>query len=71
MPQDAYITEEAKKDLSPEEHSRFFGWADGRGLEVVLRKDICEMHLQRASDELKNIFRDILQQEVDKRAKKK
>lgn len=69
LPQDAYTSDE--KELSLQEYERFYKWANGSGREVVMRKDICEMHLQRASDELKNIFRDILKKEVEKRAQEK
>ena len=65
LPQDAYTSDE--KELSLQEYERFYKWANGNGREVVLRKDICEMHLQRASDELKNIFRDILKKDMAER----
>lgn len=55
-------------DLSPQEYDRFMQWANYRGLGVEKKADICEMHLQTAADELKNMFCDVLEQEKkDKR----
>ena len=51
-------------DLSPQEYDRFMEWADSRGLGVEKKADICEMHLQMAADELKNMFRDVLEREL-------
>ena len=51
-------------DLSPKEYDRFMQWADSRGLGVEKKADICEMYLQRAADELKNMFREILAREL-------
>lgn len=65
LPNDAYTNDEC--DLTPDEHERFFRWANKRGLEINPRKDICEMYLQTACDILKNIFRGILKKELEKR----
>lgn len=51
-------------DLSPQEYDRFMQWANYRGLGVEKKADICEMHLQTAADELKNMFRDVLEREL-------
>lgn len=69
LPDDAYTSDE--EELSLQEYERFFKWANGNGREIVLRKEVCEMHLQRASDELKNIFREVLKKEGNKRATQK
>ena len=61
---------EAEKapEPSPQEYDRFMRWANASGLGVEKKADICEMHLQTAADELKNMFRDVLEQEKkDKR----
>lgn len=63
LPQNAYSSNE--QELTPDEHERFFNWANNRGLEIRLRKDIGEMYLQTACDELKNMFRDILEKELE------
>lgn len=62
LPQNAYSSDE--QELTPDEHERFFDWANNRGLEIRPRKDISEMYLQTACDELKNMFRDILKKEL-------
>lgn len=66
----AYLSEDisiqTEKRLTPEEyeeHQRFYKWANDRGLEIMLRDDVAEMHLQTACDELKAIFREILENE--------
>lgn len=60
LPEDAYISDE--KMLSLEEHERFYRWANGRGLEVIPRKEVSELHLQLACEKLKSIFRDVLKE---------
>lgn len=65
LPKDAYTNDE--HDLTLDEHKRFFKWANKRGLEIKSREDISEMHLQTACDVLKNMFRDILKKELEKR----
>ena len=68
LPEDVSI--QIEKRLTPEEyeeHQRFYKWADSRGLEIMLRDDVKEMHLQNACDELKAIFREILDNEKAKR----
>lgn len=65
LPKDAYTNDE--HDLTLDEHERFFKWANKRGLEIKSREDISEMHLQTACDVLKNMFRDILKKELEKR----
>lgn len=52
--------------LSPEEYSRFFSWANERGLVIKKKSDVCEMYLQTAADELKNMYREILQAKLKK-----
>ena len=59
LPNDAYTNNE--DELTSEEHQRFYRWANTRGLEIQPRKDVCEMHLQKACDELKNMLKDILE----------
>ena len=59
LPDEAYKSEE--QDLTVEEYSRFYGWAKGRGLEVILRKDAKELYLQEACDVLKDICREMLE----------
>lgn len=63
LPKDAYTSNE--EELTLAEHERFYKWANGRGLEIQPRKDICEMHLQKACDELKSILRDILERAIE------
>ena len=58
LPDEAYKSEE--QDLTVEEYSRFYGWAKGRGLEVISRDDAKELHLQKACDVLKNICKEML-----------
>ena len=57
---------EAEKapEPSPQEYDRFMRWANDSGLGVEKKADICEMHLQKAADELKNMFRDVLEREI-------
>lgn len=57
---------EAEKapEPSPQEYDRFMRWANASGLGVEKKADICEMHLQMAADELKNMFRDVLEREL-------
>ena len=52
------------EDLSVDEYERFHNWAKARGLEIEKRADVSEMHLQVAADELKNMFREILSNEL-------
>lgn len=52
------------EDLSVDEYERFHSWAKARGLEIEKRADVSEMHLQVAADELKNMFREILSNEL-------
>ena len=59
LPDEAYKSEE--QDLTVEEYSRFYGWAKGRGLEVIPRKDAKELYLQEACDVLKDICREMLE----------
>lgn len=59
LPEDAYTN--AESELSLNEYERFRRWANGRNREIVLRKDVCEMHLQTACDLLKNMLREILE----------
>ena len=59
LPNDAYTNNE--DELTGEEHQRFYRWANNRGLEIQPRSDICEMHLQKACDELKKMLKDILE----------
>ena len=54
------------EELSLEERSRFFNWANERGLAIEKKSDVCEMYLQTAADELKNMYREILQAELKK-----
>lgn len=65
LPKDAYTNDE--QDLTSDEYKRFFRWANNRGLEIKSREEVSEMHLQTACDVLKNMFRDILKKELDKR----
>lgn len=58
LPDEAYKSEE--QDLTVEEYSRFYGWAKGRGLEVIPRDDAKELYLQKACDVLKNICKEML-----------
>lgn len=46
-----------------EELNRFHKWAKSRGLELIPKDDIREMHLQTACDDLKAIFHEILENE--------
>jgi len=62
LPKDAYT--EAEDDLSVAEYDKFHAWANGRGFEIVQRRDVCNMHLQNACDVLKGIFQEILRQEI-------
>ena len=62
LPAEAYNSNE--KELSVDEYERFYSWASGRNLEIVSRKDIRELHLEKACDELKNIFREMLDDQV-------
>ena len=52
------------EDLSVDEYECFHSWAKARGLEIEKRADVSEMHLQIAADELKNMFREILSNEL-------
>ena len=57
---------DAVEDLSVDEYKRFHIWAKVRGLEIEKKEDVSEMHLQVAADELKNMFREILNNELKK-----
>lgn len=46
--------------LSDAEYEKMYEWVSKRGLVIDSRKNVCEMHLQSAADELKNIFREVL-----------
>lgn len=59
LPNEAYKSEE--RDLTVEEYSRFYGWAKGRGLEVIPRNDAKELYLQKACDILKDICKEMLE----------
>ena len=59
LPSDAYNG--IAEDLSTEEHLRFVQWANSHGKEIYDRKEVCDMHLQNAADELKHIFREVLE----------
>ena len=59
LPDEAYKSEE--QDLTVEEYSRFYGWAKGRGLEVIPRNDAKELYLQKACDILKDICKEMLE----------
>ena len=59
LPKDAYSGKQEK--LSFEEEQRFYQWANRRGLEIIERKDVRELHLQKACDELKAIFKECLE----------
>ena len=59
LPDEAYKSEE--QDLTVEEYSRFYGWAKGRGLEVIPRDDAKELYLQKACDILKDICKEMLE----------
>lgn len=64
LPKDAYT--ETEDELSIAEYDKFHAWANGRGLEIVQRRDVCNMHLQNACDILKSIFQEILREEIAK-----
>lgn len=55
-----------RDELNLGEYERFHKWADDSGLEIQPRKDIAEMHLQTAGDTLKNIFRDMVKNGLDR-----
>lgn len=58
LPSKAYLKTE--KELSKEEYERFYRWANGENLEIIARKDVKEMYLQKASDSLKRICEEML-----------
>ena len=58
--------EGAVKDLSVDEYERFYGWEKAGGLEIEKKEDVSEMYLQVAADKLKNMFREILSNELKK-----
>ena len=60
-------SDETAEDLSVDEYERFHSWAKAHGLEIEKRSDVSEMHLQVAADELKNMFREILRDELKKK----
>ena len=60
-------SDETAEDLSVDEYERFHSWAKAHGLEIEKRSDVSEMHLQIAADELKNMFREILRDELKKK----
>ena len=62
LPSDAYG--DTTQDISDEEITRFYEWANGQGLEVIARKDVSEMHLQKACDILKDIAKECLEQQI-------
>ena len=68
LPDEAYKSEE--QDLTVEEYSRFYGWAKGRGLEVIPRNDAKELYLQKACDILKDICKEMLEHGKHSREKK-
>lgn len=68
LPNEAYQSE--VKDISNEELEKFRAWANDRGLETLPRKDVCEMYLQKACDDLKDIFKDVLSTEKEKGAER-
>ena len=60
-------SDDTAEDLSVDEYERFQSWAKAHGLEIEKRADVSEMHLQVAADELKNMFREILRDELKKK----
>ena len=60
-------SDETSEDLSVDEYERFHSWAKAHGLEIEKRSAVSEMHLQIAADELKNMFREILRDELKKK----
>ncbi len=68
LPDEAY--ESAEHDLTVEEYSRFYGWAKGRGLEVITRDAAKELYLQKACDVLKDICKEMLESGKHSREKK-
>ncbi len=64
LPLDAY--KEDVEDLTIEEYDRFYKWANGRGLEIQPREKISEMYLQKACDDLKAIYKVVLDSALKK-----
>lgn len=54
-------------ELSRSELDKFYDWMEYRGEKLASRKEISEMHLQTAADMFKNVFREILKEELNKR----
>lgn len=50
-------------ELSEVEYSRFMKWANDRGLTIESKKKICDMHLQKACDLLKSIYKEVLERD--------
>lgn len=58
LPEEAYTSD--VKELSYDEHMKFYKWANNMGLEVVKREEASELHLQLAAEKLKTIYREVL-----------
>lgn len=63
LPSEAYTRE--AQELSIAEINRFYEWANNQGLEVIARKDVSEMYLQKACDILKKIAKQCLEEQVE------
>lgn len=62
LPAQAYESKE--KELSLEEWERFHRWANGNGREIVSRNEARDLHLQLVGEHIKEICRNILQNEL-------
>lgn len=68
LPEEAYKTNEP--ELTLPEYERFYKWANDRGLEIIARKDVKNMYLQKACDTLKDICKEMLENGKHSREKK-
>ena len=68
LPDEAYKSSE--QDLTVDEYSRLYGWAKGRGLEIIPRKEAADLYLQNACDALKDICKEMLENGKHSREKK-
>ena len=51
-------------DMSDKDYTKMQKWLSKRGLVLESKKNVCDMYLQTAADELKSIFREVLQKTI-------
>ena len=52
-----------RNELTPEEYDKFIVWVNDSGLVIESKKKVCDMHLQNACDELKAVYKEVLERD--------